>query len=100
MANPSVEDITENVVTKVATNVLTGFISKHWKDERDLFYYSTYRITGEAAPTLAAMKLEMTRMFQEDSEIETISATAGIDVYIIAALEDGVADTGKLVVSV
>lgn len=100
MANPARTDILEGQVVKVATNVVTGIISRHWKDKRHLFYYSTYRLTGEAAPTYEEMELEMVRMFQNHPEQESISSTAAIDVYVIAALEDGTTETGILMVAV
>ncbi len=100
MADPTVFDITKNTPTKIATAVKTGIISKHWRDKRDIYYYSTYRATGEAAPTLEEMDLEMVRMFQINAEQQDISNTTEIDVYILAAREDGTAEQGKLVVAV
>jgi len=100
MANPIRIEIPEGTVIKAATKVIAGRISKHWKDMRHLFYYSTYRITGGAAPTPAEMKLEMVRMFQDGAEYATIRSIPEIDVYIMAALEDQFMETGILMVSV
>ena len=102
MANPIDIEILENVVTKVADNVFTGFINRHWRDKRDLFYYSTYRLTGDPAPTLEEMYSEMKRIFVETGkeEQEPIQSSVAIDVYLIAAKEDGNIDTGLVVVAV
>lgn len=100
MADPVRTEILENTVVKVADDIEGGVISKHWRDKRDLFYYSTYRLAGQPAPTLAAMKLEMIRMFQDNFEQEIISTLKKIDVYVIAALENGITETGVLIVAV
>jgi len=100
MANPVRTEILEGTVVKAASNIAGGVISKHWRDKRNLFYYSTYRLAGQIAPTYAAMKLEMIRMFQKDPEQEIIETLKKIDVYVIAALEDGTTETGILIVAV
>jgi len=99
MANPVIIEIPENTVTKVATNVVTGKIKKHRVDGRKLYYYSTYRETGDPAPTLSEMEDEMSLMFIKHPEEDDILSTTAIDVYVIATLEDGKTQTGKLVMS-
>lgn len=100
MANPVRTEILEGTVIKVATKVTAGRISKHWKDKRHLFYYSTYRSTGGTAPTPAEMELEMVRMFQDNPEYADIISISDIDVYVMAALEDQFTETGILIVAV
>ena len=100
MANPVVLDITKNAVTLVATGVTTGWINKHWLEKRDIFYYATYRTNGDPAPTFSEMKLEMKKIFIKDPEQEEIKGSAAIDVYLIAAREDGTSETGKVIINV
>ncbi len=98
MANPSIKRLKENEVVKVATNVTTGAINKHWKDGRHLEYYVSYRLTGQAAPTAENFLLEAVKMFQDNPEQNTISAAAAIDVYCMASLEDNKAQNGTLII--
>jgi hypothetical protein len=68
---------------KVATAVTTGTL--HRKDNTPT-YKQTYRLTGEAAPTLEA---EGVLMFVDDPEKEIISHNAPIDVYVWCVNADG-----------
>jgi hypothetical protein len=99
MAEPLVIELAENIPTIVATGVTSGNISRHYYKNRNLFYYSTYRLTAQPAPNLAEMKLEMVRMFQDDPENEEIGHSEPIDVYVLATLENGDVDTGTVVVA-
>ena len=83
MANPVIVDCPEGEWTSVATNVTTGQIKKIGKKPN--LYLETYRMTGNAAPT---SQTEGAPAFQI-SDSEQISATAGIDVYIMAVGADG-----------
>ena len=76
MANPVFVTCTKGVWTKVATNVITGFVHKNTTIQSQ--YLQTYKLTGQAAPTLIS---EGVRAF-ENSLKEAISATVAIDVYI------------------
>lgn len=76
MPNPVFVNCPKNVWTKVATNVNAGFIHKVYLIPYS--YLQTYRLTGEAAPTLKSDGV----MAFEHSITEEISATAGIDVYL------------------
>jgi hypothetical protein len=58
--------------------VTTGFIKKSFKDPN--MYLETYRVTGQAAPTL---KTEGCPCF-EQSNTEEIRSSSGIDVYIMS----------------
>ena len=92
MASDPVEvAISEWAWTKVATNVLTGNVHRL---NTIVDYYQTYRLTGTAAPnvpTLGTIPIEAVRMFS-NSITELISATSGIDVYIMGANRDEDAD--------
>lgn len=70
--------------TKVATSVVSGNIRRI---ELSLIYLQTYRLTGEAAPTL---KAEGVLMFDEFPNREPISSTELIDVYVWAVGGAGV----------
>ena len=84
MSNPVIISCSEGEWTKVATNVTTGNIRKiSFTPE---IYLQTYRLTGEAAPTLED---EGCRLFQDFVD-EGISATEGIDIYVWTKGEDGV----------
>ena len=73
MANPVLIDCPEGQWTKVATNVTAGYI--HVVSEAPEKYTQTYRDTGGVAPTT----LDEAVPFKNDL---TISAGAGIDVYV------------------
>jgi len=75
MANPVTVLCTEGVYTKIATNVTSGIVHKLLTGP---VYKQTYRLTGQAAPTL---ETEAALMF-ENSMSEEISADAAIDVYV------------------
>ena len=77
MANPSWPNTTEGSWTKVATNVTTGTIDRLKSQYK---YYSTYVLTGVAAP-VAGIQAKSPVIFQ-DSNQEEISANAAIDVYL------------------
>ena len=78
MANPVIVAVPAGVFTKVATNVTTGQI--HRLLTSPALYLQTYRLTGEAAPTL---KSEGALAF-ELSHVENISASVAIDIYLWA----------------
>ena len=95
MANPLVVNIlTEWVWQKVATSVKSGAIHRL---SSEVYYYQTFRLTGQAAPTaptLGTIPEEAVKMFS-DSDEEPITAAADIDIYIMVqydntlALRDG-----------
>lgn len=96
MANPEIKTLNEWEWTKVATNVTTG--SMH-RIRSTVYYYQTYRLTGEAAPsdpTVGEMPDEAVRIFEESNQI-SISSTDPIDVYILCAnSDDDNSDAGKV----
>ena len=101
MANPLVVNIsTEWVWQKVATAVKSGAIHKLIST---VYYYQTFRLTGQAAPsvpTAGTIPAEAVRMF-DLNDTELISAQADIDVYIMVAnTDDDILDTGKVRVDV
>jgi hypothetical protein len=81
MADPLVIAIPENTWTKVATNVTNGMV--HLLTASRGIYLQTYRLTGEAAPTLVS---EGVRIFDNEAEI---SSESSIDVYIYCQGEAG-----------
>lgn len=83
MANPIIVTCDENVWTKVATNVTEGQVKKI--DNKPHRYLETYRMTGNAAPT---DREEGIPAFMT-AYSELISASAGIDVYIMAIGDNG-----------
>jgi hypothetical protein len=83
MANPVIVPCPAGDWTKVATNVTTGQIKKLKTDPNK--YLETYRTSGDPVPTEAT---EGVPIFIE-SYSETISASAGIDVYIMAVGANG-----------
>ena len=80
MANPIVVTCTKNTWVKVATNVTSGLV--HILDFTPNLYLQTYRITGDPAPTLLTDAVPLENK-------DEISATSGIDVYIMAVTDDG-----------
>lgn len=75
MADPVLVDITPaNAWQKVATNVKSGQV---WVINGNVEYLQTYRDTGQPAPTLRSEGVDL-------EEVAWISATAGIDVYVMA----------------
>jgi len=92
MADPVVTSITAvDTWQKVATNVTAGQV--HIMNPHEQLYYHTYRMTAEDAPTDTAEGVVF-----EDNSI-TISASAGIDVYIYTSTA-GSATTGSVRVDV
>lgn len=81
MANPATVNCPKNQWTKVATNVTNGTV---WK-KKNSTYFQTYRLTGEAAPTL---RTDEAKIFVGYDSID-IEANEGIDVYIYCVLQDG-----------
>jgi len=77
MADPVFVDCTADAWVPVATNVITGQIWKASNAPR--LYLQTYRMTGGAAPTDQAEGVPALI-----SGNDVISATAAIDVYIMA----------------
>ena len=83
MANPSFITCKKNVWKKVCENVTSGQI---WKaDKEPNLYIHTYRTHESAGPT---DRLEGMPIFQNTIS-ESISASAGIDVYIMALEHNG-----------
>jgi hypothetical protein len=78
MANPTYKNLKSNTWTLVAENVTAGFIRR--LSNKPNKYTSVYRETGDAAPT---NRTEGIHIFLS-SNSEEISATSGIDVYIMA----------------
>jgi len=75
MANPVFVDITpKETWVKVADNVTTGQV---WVISGNVEYLQTYRDAGDPAPTLRSDGVDL-------EEVAWISATAGIDVYVMA----------------
>lgn len=95
MADPQIVNIPEWTWTKVATAVTTGVIHRL---ESKVYYYQTFRLTGEAAPTAptqGTIPVEAVRIFDAGSEI--ISSSELIDVYIMGAnSDDDAIDVGKI----
>lgn len=83
MSNPVFVTCKKNTWKLVAQNVTAGFI--HCDSVRPDSYLQTYRDTGDAAPT---DQTEGTPIFLK-SWSEEISASAGIDVYIMAVGQRG-----------
>ncbi len=83
MANPVIVNLTQDVWTKVATNVTAGKVCKI--DKTPGMYLETYRMTGNAAPVNIS---EGVPCFA-NSNSEIIEASSGIDVYIMARGNDG-----------
>ena len=101
MADPNVIDIsTEWVWQKIATAVVSGMVHRI---TTTVYYYQTYRLTGEAAPSApvqGTIPEEAVRLFDQ-SPSEEISSSSPIDVYIMCANQDDDAtDTGKIRVDV
>jgi hypothetical protein len=81
MANPAIVACPADTWTKVATNVQVGNV---WlMNTNPALYLQTYRLTGEAAPTL---KSEGVRVNQPGTDIDS---SPGIDVYIYAVKNAG-----------
>lgn len=83
MPNPVFVSCPKNVWTKVAANVVVGFI--HRVDLTPYEYLQTYRLTSEAAPILRS---DGVVAFEHDS-VEKIASTTEIDVYIYPINHDG-----------
>lgn len=83
MADPVIVACPKDVWTKVATNQTTGMIHILKTDSNS--YAWTYRDTGEAAPALPTTKPEAVPF----NPALQISASAGIDVYVMPSGEDG-----------
>lgn len=77
MANPVTVDCPQDTWTIVAQNVTAGQIKMLTKGP---VYLETYRMTGEDAPTESS---EGVAIFL-DTYAEVISASAAIDVYVMA----------------
>lgn len=101
MADPAIVDIPEWVWTKVATNVVTGVISKINYVPR---YFQTFRLTGTAAPaapTEGTIPEEAIQIFLNDENQAIISSNDLIDVYIMSADYDSkTSGVGKIRVDV
>lgn len=86
MADPAYPvNVTANQWNLVAANTASGFI--HRKKTTPNVYLQTYRAAGGAAPTTID---EGVKMFIDNPETETISATSAIDVYVWPVNVDGI----------
>ena len=83
MANPVFVDCLDGVWTLVAENVTAGQVKR--ADKKPGAYLETYRMHNGAVPT---SQIDGVPCFH-NSDSELISATAGIDVYIMAVGNDG-----------
>ena len=83
MTNPIFVDCPAGEWTKVATNIISGQI--HRVSLVPYGYLQSYKDTGDAAPTL---KSEGVVAF-EQSNLESILALSGIDVYLYPLLAAG-----------
>jgi len=82
MATPVFVDITpKETWVKVADNVKSGQV---WIIKGNVEYLQTYRDAGDPAPTLRSDGVDL-------EEVAWISATAGIDVYVMA-----IGDVGRV----
>ena len=81
MANPAIVACPADVWTKVATNVQVGNIWILKKLNKG--YLQTYRLAGEAAPTVTTEGIEIKEPGM------AIDSSPGIDVYIYAKSGDG-----------
>jgi hypothetical protein len=72
MPNPAIITCTKDTWTKVATNVATGAIYQLTVGK----CFQTYRLTGDTAPTNLLEGVDLI------TPVDTIQASAGIDVYI------------------
>ena len=82
MANPTIVNCAADTWVKVATNVTNGQI--HVKDTSPR-YLSTYRVTGDPAPTDDADSVQLFA----STPYSYISSTVAIDVYVKAIGEAG-----------
>jgi len=83
MPNPSIVNCQQDTWTLIASDQIFGYIYPVNK-RPDKFLY-TYRLTGEAAPTL---KTEGITIFQTE-EKKMVIAFAAIDIYVMAIGNDG-----------
>ena len=83
MANPVIISLDADTWTKVASNVTGGQVKK--LDTRPNLYLETYRTSGDPAPTDLSEGVPcFVGRYSEE-----ISASAGIDVYIMAVGQNG-----------
>ncbi len=82
MANPIFVDCPAGTWTLVAEKVITGFVRNKLRGPQ---YLQTYRVHGDSTPTEQSEGIQIF----VDSDTATISATADIDVYIMALGKDG-----------
>ena len=94
----SVVSFAENTVKKIATNVTAGKVNKHRMKGREMQYISTFRATGETAPSIVQIKNEGYVMFQDHPEQEDIQDESPIDVYVLCSDGSKEDNTGYLVV--
>lgn len=96
MADPNIIEIDEWEWVKVATDVVTGIIHRLITT---VYYYQTYRLTGESAPTTptqGTIPEEAVKIFETSAQ-EHISSIMPVDVYIMVANQDDDADdAGKI----
>lgn len=98
--DPVIFNIPEWTWQKIATGVTTGIIHRL---TTVVYYYQTYRLTGEAAPTTPTIDIipdEAARIFDQ-LNYEPINSAEPIDIYIMCANQDDDAnDIGKIRVDV
>jgi hypothetical protein len=90
----------EKEVKKIANAVLTGVVSKHWRDGREIKYICYWQTAGLAAPSIAKVKTEGFDLFPLGNETARIESENPIDIYVYANLEDGKSKKAKLIVQV
>lgn len=88
MSNPLPVACAKGSYTKVATNISSGFL---WRVKADasLAYYYTYKLTGQAAPTLLS---DAVRIFRDDMgsyNVLELTFKELVDVYIWCTGEAG-----------
>lgn len=86
MPNPSEVVCTENTWVLVATNVIADNATLWRMNTVPTSYYYTYRLTGQAAPTLITEGVPIFR--NVDPDFENISAS-GVDLYVYALDGEG-----------
>jgi len=87
MADPVIVDCPKDVWTKVADNVVNGFL--HKKSSQAATYLQTYRQTGEAAPDDVTDKPQGVAIFRNDQQTVKIQSSIAIDVYVMPIGADG-----------
>ena len=96
MPNPQIVNIPEWTWVKVATTIKCVVINRK---KSEVYYYKTYRLTGEAAPavpTQGTIPQEAIRIFDLNNE-ERVDSSQPIDVYVMCRNGDeDNTDTGRI----